>query len=106
MQQPWVSADAACAQIRNQLGTPGAATSFLRGAQIFKLCPTHFSMGSEKFSRGASPPWLWAYLCLQYVHRFELRHLIGSSRGLIITAHTSPYLLCLLSGWTYCLIAT
>ena len=26
-------------QARNQLGTPGGANSFLRGAQIFKLCP-------------------------------------------------------------------
>jgi len=39
------------------------AMSFLRGAQIFwtmtnsfKLCPAHFSKGSEKFSRGDSPP--------------------------------------------------
>ena len=45
-------------QARNQLGTPGGAKSFLRGAQIFwtmfnsfKLCPTHFSRGGEKFSR-------------------------------------------------------
>jgi len=27
------------AQARNQLGIPGGAKSFLRGAQIFKLCP-------------------------------------------------------------------
>jgi len=26
-------------QARNQLGTPGWAKSFLRGAEIFKLCP-------------------------------------------------------------------
>ena len=26
-------------QARNQLGTPGGEKSFLRGAQIFKLCP-------------------------------------------------------------------
>jgi len=25
-------------------------------SNIFKLYPTHFSMGAEKFSRGASPP--------------------------------------------------
>jgi len=30
-------------QACNQLGTPGRAKSFLRGAQMFKLCPTHFS---------------------------------------------------------------
>jgi len=48
-------------QARNQLGIPGGAKSFLRGAQIFltlpnsfKLCPTHFPGG--EFCRGASPP--------------------------------------------------
>jgi len=42
-------------QARNQLGTPGGAKSFLRGAQIFltmcnnfKLHPTHFSRQGEK----------------------------------------------------------
>jgi len=46
-------------QARNQLGTPGGAKSFLRGAHIFctmsdifKLYPTNFSRGGEKFSRG------------------------------------------------------
>jgi len=34
-------------QARNQLGTPGGAKSFLRGAKIFKLCPTHFSRGAK-----------------------------------------------------------
>jgi len=53
MQQPWVSADAACAQIRNQLGTPGAATSFLRGAQIFKLCPIVSNYALHIFPWGA-----------------------------------------------------
>jgi len=50
-------------QARNQLGTPGGAKSFLRVAQIFqtmsnafKLCPTYFSRGGEKFSRGLRPP--------------------------------------------------
>jgi len=40
---------------RNQLGTPGGAKSFLRGAQnfqtmsnSFKLCPTQFSRGDKK----------------------------------------------------------
>jgi len=27
------------AQVRNQVGIPGGAKDFLRGAQIFKLCP-------------------------------------------------------------------
>jgi len=46
-------------QARNQLGTIGAAKSFLRRAQIFKLCPMvltyaqHvFPGGGEKFCRG------------------------------------------------------
>jgi len=41
-------------QARNQLGTPGRANSFLRGAQTFwtmsnsfKQCPTHFSRRGE-----------------------------------------------------------
>jgi len=48
-------------QALNQLGTPGGAKSFLRGAHIFwtvsnsfKLCPTHFSSGGEKLCL----PWL------------------------------------------------
>jgi len=43
-------------QARNQLGTPGGAKSFPRGAQLFltmsnnfKLCSTHFSRGDKKF---------------------------------------------------------
>ena len=50
-------------QARNQLGTPGGAKSFLRGVQIFwtlsnifKLYPTHFSRGGEKFYRELRPP--------------------------------------------------
>jgi len=46
-------------QARNQLRTPGGEKGFLRRAQIFwtmsnifKLYPTHFSKGREKFSRG------------------------------------------------------
>jgi len=42
-------------QARKQLGIPGGAKSFLRGAQIFltmsnsfELCPTHFSRGGRK----------------------------------------------------------
>jgi len=51
-------------QARNQLGTPGGAKSFPRGAQIFwttsnifKLCPTHFTRGGEKFFWGRSRPY-------------------------------------------------
>jgi len=32
-----------CTQACNQLGTPGEAKGFLRGAQIFKPCPIAFS---------------------------------------------------------------
>jgi len=39
-------------QARNQLGAPGGAKSFPRGAQIFELYPTHFSRKGKKFSRG------------------------------------------------------
>jgi len=59
-------------QARNQLGTPGGAKSFLRGAQNFwtvsnnfKLCPTHLSRGAKTFLGGASPPWLRAWRKLQ-----------------------------------------
>ena len=51
-----------CRQARNRLGTPVRVMSFPKEAQIFwnmsnifKLWPTHFSRGSEKFSRGFSP---------------------------------------------------
>jgi len=70
-------------QARNQLGTPGGAKSFPRGGQIFwtmsnifKICPTHFSRGGEKFQKGGfaplRPPWLWA--CRWHVG-FELLQL-------------------------------
>ena len=57
-------------QARNQLGTPGLAKSFPRGAQIFQtmsnsfqLCLTDFSRGGAKrFCRWASPP-LWLRVC-------------------------------------------
>ena len=46
-------------QARNQLGTPGGAKSFLRGAHIFctmsdifKLYPTRFFRVGGNFSRG------------------------------------------------------
>jgi len=34
-------------------------------SNIFKLYPTHFSRGVEKFSRGALPPWFraWSTVC-------------------------------------------
>jgi len=58
-------------QARNQLGTPGGAMSFPRGAKIFwtmsnsfKLCPTHFSRVGENFSRGVSPPLVTGLVCI------------------------------------------
>ena len=49
-------------QVRNQLGTPAGAKSFLRGAQFFELCPIllnyvqHiFIDGEKKFQGGFSP---------------------------------------------------
>jgi len=48
-------------QARNQLGTPGGAQIFLTMSNSFEPCPTHFSRGDEKFSRGLRPPWLWAW---------------------------------------------
>ena len=58
------------AQARNQLGTPGLAKSFLRGAQIFQtmsnsfqLCPKCFSRVQKRFAGGGFAPlphWLRA----------------------------------------------
>jgi len=42
-------------QARNQLGTPGGAKSFLRGAQIFQAMSNTFFEGGEKNLRGSSP---------------------------------------------------
>jgi len=61
-------------QARNQLGPPGGAKSFLRGAQIFELCPIasncvqHIFPGGQKFSRGIllrAPRWLRAWFALR-----------------------------------------
>jgi len=57
-------------QTRNQLGTPGVAKSFLRGAQLFKnmsnsfqLCPTDFSRGGTNFCIGAKRPVVTVLVC-------------------------------------------
>jgi len=42
-------------QARIQLGTPEGGKSFLGGAQISKLCPTHFSKGVKKLGVGFIP---------------------------------------------------
>jgi len=48
-------------QARNQLGTPGWEKSFLRGVQIFKLCPIlskyvqHIFQGERNFRRSLLP---------------------------------------------------
>ena len=56
-------------QARSQLGTPGGAKGFLRGAQIFELCPivlNHvqhiFPGGAKIFLGGIHPPWLRAWV--------------------------------------------
>jgi len=41
-----------CIQARNQLGTPGGAKSFLRGAKCFKLCPIVSNCVEHNFRRG------------------------------------------------------
>jgi len=43
-------------QACNQLGTPGGAKCFLRGAKFFKLCPTHFQVGGKHLCRGGQSP--------------------------------------------------
>jgi len=88
-----VSNECGLKQARNQIGTPGGAKSFLRGAQIFgtmsnifKLCPTHFTRGGENFSRRASPflrnPWLRAW---------SQMNMVSNKRGLkwMVTNETS-----------------
>jgi len=45
-----------CDQARDQLGAPGGAESFLRGAQIFELCPIVLDYGGENFSRVGFAP--------------------------------------------------
>jgi len=39
-------------QAHNQLGTPGEAESFLRGAYIFKICPISFKLCQTFFQGG------------------------------------------------------
>jgi len=62
-------------QARNQLGTPGGAKSFLKGAQIFKLCPIvsnyvqhTFSAGTKNF-RGDLAPLRpsWLQFCYEVI---------------------------------------
>ena len=69
-------------QARNQFGTPGGAKSFVSGAQIFwttsnsfKIYPTNFSRGDEKFSgrelRPLCGPWLRAWFETFLLQIFE-----------------------------------
>ena len=50
------------AQVRNQLGTPGGAKSYMTGSKVFELCPIvlndvqHIFPGGQKNFLGASPP--------------------------------------------------
>ena len=66
-------------QARNQLGAPGGAKWFPRGAEIFwtmsnifKLCPTHFSRGAKIFLGGIRPPPGYGPL-LQYIAAYMQR---------------------------------
>jgi len=43
-------------QARNHFGTPGMAKSFLRGAQVFKLCPISVNYAQHIFQGGRSSP--------------------------------------------------
>jgi len=48
----------------------------------FKLCQTHFSWGDEKFSKGASSPWLRACLTQTINHDFRISlHSVASLTG-------------------------
>jgi len=49
-------------QARNQLGIPGGAKSFLRGAQIFDLFPVVLNYVQHIFLGGIRPPWLRVWL--------------------------------------------
>jgi len=51
--QPMARGPHAAQQARNQRGTPGGAKSFLREAQIFKLCPIVLTYVQHIFSGGA-----------------------------------------------------
>ena len=52
-------------QARNQLGIPGGAKSFLRGAQIFLTLPNSFKLCPTHFPGGPRHPWLWAWMYLE-----------------------------------------
>jgi len=88
-------------QARNQLGTPGGAKSFPRGANIFwtmsnifKLCPTDFSRGGEYFLRGASPPLVTGlggskvYLCKRCLSEKNLRAALHKAHHMLL-AHNN-----------------
>ena len=66
-------------QMRNQLGTPGGAKSFLRVAQIFwtmsnifERCPTHIPRDGEKFSR-APPGYRSAHIKQLCKHKTDIK---------------------------------
>ena len=67
-------------QARNQLGTPGGAKSFLRGAQVFKRCPTHFS-------RGTSTPVTDLMICIMSCtsHKVCPTKVFQQTRSLLVT---------------------
>ena len=90
-------------QARSQLGTPGGAKSFLRGAQIFwtmsnsfKLYPTHFSGGAKNFLGGDSPPLVtglhWSEYKLSALQvRISEENKLNTTTQQFITAKISGY---------------
>jgi len=81
-------------QARNQLGTPGGAKSFPKGAQIFwnmsnsfKIYPTNFSKGGKKISRGGFAP-LVTGLC------WALQRLLVQQNLCKTVSHTTVSIAC------------
>jgi len=87
-----------CKQARNQLGvgTPGGANIFPRGAKIFgtmsniiKLCPTHFSRGSEKFSRGGFAPLVTGLFVTIVLRKYQANQIVIKSH-IWLASHRFP----------------
>jgi len=67
-------------------------------SNVIELCPTHFSSGGERFSRGGfaplRPSWLWAWTLVQHYCRTGRQFLNRSSPGKVrmrcgMTCHPS-----------------
>jgi len=77
-------------QVRNQLGTPGVAKSFQRGAQVFQLRPVVFNYAQHifpgggllrAFSRGRSETFSWEDGVEQHSAIFEILFLASGFRS-------------------------